>query len=114
MKRRDSLGDRIALFLWRDRCGYDPATGEVTKQHNVSALTRIRGGLSGLRKFVWTDRSWLVPTILSIAAAFATTWATINYDRVKTQQQMKADAGEILLKCRQDRNGVYACRKAAP
>lgn len=111
MKKRDSLWTRIALALWRDRGGYDPATGGMSQDHNVSLLTRARHAARQIAQGVARERSWLFPTIISTVVSVAVCLAAIHYDIAKTQQQMKADAGEILLKCRQDRNGVYACRK---
>ncbi len=112
-KKRDSAWDRLALLLWRDRDGYDEATQTVTEMNNISLRTRFRDWRRVAWRGVKADRSWIVPMLVGVGAALATTWATLNYDRIKTEKQMKADAGEILLKCRQDRDGVYACRKVA-
>lgn len=112
MKKRDSLWTRIALALWRDRGGYDPSTGSMSQDYNVSLLTKITTARRAAGLTIIRERSWLFPAILATGASLIVCWAAIYYDVIKTHKQVKADSGEILLKCRQDRQGVYVCRKA--
>lgn len=114
MRKKDGLRDRIALMLWRDRDGYDPATGRVTKLDNVSLLTRLRIGCGRAVSWFAVHMGWLIPTLVAAAVTLLAARMAIDHDIAKAKQEVKADAGEILLKCRQDRQGVLTCRKAGP
>jgi hypothetical protein len=94
----DSFRDRIALLLWRDRDGYDPATGCVGDSQNISLRTRFRQFKSwfckGLRNH-W--RFWITTTvaICALIAAIAPLYLNI----AKPAQKMDASTKELLREC---------------
>lgn len=104
----DTWRDKIALLLWRDRDGYDPATGTVGEQHNVSMRTRLRASRKRMASALLNGPLWLG----ILAGAFAVLAALLPgyVDRTKADQQVNAGAGELRLNCIQQTDGILICR----
>lgn len=98
--------DRIALLLWRDVDGYDPATGEVSKLHNISLRTKWRRRIERVRKWLRINWKWLVTTAMT-----AITLGVLLYDHTfpKAHQEVKSNSGKLVFQCVQERNGVLTC-----
>lgn len=105
---KDTLRDRIALFLWRDRNGYQPSTGRVVGElQNTSLLTRARLLIRFLKRVLAAHWRWLVTTLIALAAL------ALSYDlhQAEAEKKMNAPPGELTLKCVEQAHGVLACRK---
>lgn len=104
----DTWRDKIALFLWRDRDGYDPTTGTLSEDHNVSMWTRCRPVRARLVGFILNGNLWLG----FMAGGFTVLAALLPgyMDRAKTSEQVNANAGEVRLNCIQQLDGVLLCR----
>lgn len=101
------LFDRIALYLWRDRYDYDPAVSAPGPDHNVSVWTRWRPARQRLAGLLFNGPLWLGV----LAGGFAIAAALLpDYIRMKADQQVKANAGELTLQCVQEGNGILRCR----
>lgn len=104
----DTWRDKIALLLWRDRNGYDPTTGTVGEQHNVSLRTRLRASRKRIVGALLNGPLWL-----GILAGGFTVLAALlpgYVDRTKADQQVNAGAGELRLNCVQQADGILICR----
>ncbi|AWP75717.1 hypothetical protein B7P10_15145 [Bordetella bronchiseptica] len=105
---RLKLFDRIALFLWRDRYDYDPTRGCPGEQNNISLWTRLRPARKRLIAVLLNGQLWLafIGGMFALGAALLPGYL----DRVKTDQQVNTNAGELLLRCVQEANHVLRCR----
>lgn len=103
--------DRIALKLWRDRYDYDPAIGGPSQHHNVSAWTRIRPARQKLARAMSSPALWLafLAGVFTLAAALLPHYL----GRTEAEQQMKAVARELRLKCVREPEDILLCREVA-
>lgn len=103
--------DRIALKLWRDRYDYDPAIGGPSQHHNVSAWTRIRPARQKLARAMSSPALWLafLAGVFTLAAALLPHYL----GRTEAEQQMKAVARELRLKCVRETEDILLCREVA-
>jgi hypothetical protein len=102
--------DRIALLLWRDRGEYEPATGGMSADHNVSLWTRSKPTRLRLIGFLLNGSLWLGIMAGGFAVGAALLPVYLN-GIAKPNEQVNPVAGEFLLKCVQEANGVLSCRK---
>lgn len=102
--------DRIALFLWRDRYDYDPAIGRPGAQHNVSLWTRLAPARKRLQRLLLNGPLWLAFLAGAFAIAAALLPMYLDGGR-KSDQQVDAGARELLLKCIEQSEGVFLCRR---
>lgn len=105
---RLKLFDRIALYLWRDRYDYDPTSGCPGEQNNISLWTRLRPARKRLIAVLLNGQLWLafIGGMFALGAALLPAYL----DRVKTDQQVNTNAGELLLRCVQEADHVLRCR----
>lgn len=106
-----NLINRIALKLWRDRYDYDPAIGGPSQHHNVSAWTRIRPARQKLARAMSSPALWLafLAGVFTLAAALLPHYL----GRTEAEQQMKAVARELRLKCVRKPDDILLCREVA-
>lgn len=106
---KDTFFDRIALLLWRDRDGYDPATGTVGEKNNISMRTKLRAIRYRVVRLLSNGGLW----IAFIGGGFAVLAALIPlYVGVsKPAEQVNPGVGELRLNCVEQRDGVLMCRK---
>lgn len=102
--------DRIALYFWRDRGGYDVETSGLTQDYNRSLLTRFRQWRYDKLGRVWSAVPWLVPALLGGIFTLAGAVIPLYLNAAKTQEQVKLNTGELLLSCIQEPNNVFRCR----
>jgi hypothetical protein len=104
----DTWRDKIALFLWRDRYSYDPSTGTVGDDNNVSLWTSSRTVRERLVGLVLNGNLWLG----FMAGGFAVLAALLPgyVDRPKPSEQVNSNAGELRLNCIQQPDGILICR----
>ncbi len=106
-----TIRDRIADLLWRDRDGYDPTTGQVGDQRNVSALGWLRTKRHSAGGKLRKAGPWLIPTAVSTATAVAVP-LYLDHRATEAGQQVNANTGELRLKCVQQPDGILACVNA--
>ena len=107
---KESLFDRIALWLWRDRHDYDPAIGGPSAKHNVSLWTRWAPKRKRLFGAIWNGQLW----IAFIGGGFAILAAILPMyldARSKADQQVDTVPGELLLHCIKQPDGILTCRE---
>lgn len=102
--------DWLALYLWRDRGGYDPATGSMTEDYRRSLRTRFRAWRYTHAGWFGRSAYWLVPTLIALATAVAVGLFPYYLNPAKPDQQVQPDAGELLLRCTKEGDGVLRCR----
>lgn len=107
---RDNWWDKIALYLWRDRGGYDPATGGMSEDYNRSLRSRFRHWRYLRRGTIERCAPWLVPALIGSGAAIGAVFLSNHLDRPKAGEQVKIDPGELLLKCSKEGGDVLRCR----
>lgn len=107
-----NLLERIATFLWRDRGGYDPATGAMTQDYRRSLLTRWRDWRYRRRGTLLRAFPWLMPALIGAAAAFGAAFAPV-YLSDKAHEQVDAHTGEFILQCvhHPDDIDILVCRR---
>ena len=104
--------ERVALYLWRDRGGYQVGRGDMSDDYNVSLRTRFRRWRRARRGSVIQALPWVVPTVVSSAVAVGTVFLTHHLDAGKSDQQVKPNAGELLLRCTKQGDGILRCVQA--
>lgn len=93
-----TIRDRIALLLWRDIDGYDPATGSVGNDRNISLFTRCRQAKRWLVAGWIANWKWWVTTIIATCAVAATI-VPLYLNLSKPAEQVDADAWKLALRC---------------
>jgi hypothetical protein len=111
MKKEDSLFDRFALFLWRDRGGYDPISQEPTEDYNRSVKSKLSGGLYNLRLKLIKVIRWLGRQAVTVIVALGTVYFSHYLDSPRTNHQLNVNAGELVLHCTKEVDDVYRCRQ---
>ncbi|MGE8454156.1 MAG: hypothetical protein ACN6OP_26825 [Pseudomonadales bacterium] len=100
--------NRFALWLWRDRGGYDVEAGCMSEDYNRSLRTRFRSWRYENEGRLLRSAPWLITTVIALAAAIPA-----YLDRAKADQQVQTYPGELLLRCTQEPDNVLRCRPVA-
>ncbi len=102
---------RIALLLWRDEGERDPWSHETSSDYSRSLLYRFKEFRHRNPNMLLRFFSWIGPALIASAATLGAVWFADYLNAGKASDQVQPNAGELLMKCVEQEDGIYRCRK---